>query len=168
MLLVDPMPAALSSALEIRPLRAEDLDELAAIGREALAHPWSVGQLREQCRRAEDLNLVAVRESKLLGYALFRRVGSEAELLQLAVRGAVQRQGLGTALLDRGLEQLSQLGVRECFLEVRRRDKGVVNLYLRMGFCRVGLRRKYYVHPVDDAVIMKKTVGREGLDADDS
>ncbi len=40
--------------------------------------------------------------------------------------------------------------------------------YEQAGFQRVGLRKKYYSGPVDDAVIMRKSVNRDRNDEDHS
>ncbi|MGZ7144902.1 GNAT family N-acetyltransferase, partial [Streptococcus pyogenes] len=42
------------------------------------------------------------------------------------------------------------------FLEVRESNKAARGLYEKFGFKKVGLRKKYYQNPVEDAVLMAR------------
>lgn len=87
--------------------------------------------------------------SPAAGYAAFRHIFDEAELLRLAVRRSERRRGLGRRLLDAGLEELARRGIRRCFLEVRRHNAPARGLYEAAGFLVVGERPGYYADGAD-------------------
>lgn len=89
-----------------------------------------------------------------VGYAVASLLGEQAELETIAVSAAVQRRGLGGRLLERILQDLSQEGVREVWLEVRPTNRAAIGLYLRSGFVESGRRRGYYADPAEDALVM--------------
>jgi ribosomal protein S18 acetylase RimI-like enzyme len=47
------------------------------------------------------------------------------------------------------------------FLEVRQSNSGARNLYTRLGFLPVGVRRGYYIRPVEDALVMRLAISPE-------
>ena len=149
----------------IRPARDNDLEAVCHVARKSMVAPWSPGQVAGELRFPAGLQLVASND-ELCGYAFFRQAGPEVELLQLAVLPAFRRRGIASALVRRGLRQLRAAEV--CFLEVRKADTAAQLFYEQAGFCRVGLRKKYYSNPVDDAVIMKKTVDKDRNNEDHS
>jgi len=137
-------------------MREDDLLRVLDIGRRSMAGPWSLAQLTGELRFPDGVQLVAEQDG-LCGYAFFRQVGPEVELLQLAVLPVFRRRGIASRLLRRGLKQLCTRQEEVCFLEVRRSDMAARLFYEHAGFRRVGVRKKYYSDPVDDAVIMKKS-----------
>lgn len=145
----------------------DDLAPILHIGRQCMAHPWNLALLTGELRFPGGLQLVAEQES-LCGYAFFRQAGPEVELMQLAVLPAFRRKGIASKLLWSGLKQLYDRQAEACFLEVRKADSAAQLFYEQAGFHRVGLRKKYYSGPVDDAVIMRKSVNRDRNDEDHS
>lgn len=93
-------------------------------------------------------------ENQALGFALWRDLGSEAELLSLGVLPAAQRRGLGQALLAAVTSAAKQAGAQKLFLEVDAGNAAARALYSKTGFERVGLRRAYYRDGAD-AIIMR-------------
>ncbi|MDD7970363.1 GNAT family N-acetyltransferase [Roseinatronobacter alkalisoli] len=98
-------------------------------------------------------------DGQLAGFALFRLIAGEAELLTLAVAPHMQRKGVGGAVLGAGLDKLT--GRAECcFLEVAQTNTAARGLYARMGFRQVGARRGYYRLPntgtAVDALILRR------------
>lgn len=77
------------------------------------------------------------------GFALARVVADEAELLLLAIRPAVRRRGIGTALLRSIVSDTKERGADTLHLEVRANNEAV-RLYHNEGFRKVGERRDYY------------------------
>jgi ribosomal-protein-alanine N-acetyltransferase len=48
----------------------------------------------------------------------------------------------------------ARMGARRATLEVRRSNEPARRLYERLGFSIAGVRRAYYSHPVEDALVL--------------
>jgi ribosomal-protein-alanine N-acetyltransferase len=59
-------------------------------------------------------------------------------------------------LVRAALEHGQRGGAHFAFLEVRASNVAAQHLYREFDFEAVGLRRRYYTHPVEDAVIMRR------------
>ncbi len=86
---------------------------------------------------------LAREQEAVVGFALARVVGDEAELLLLAVDRSSQRKGVGQMLLDRFATVAASKGAEQLHLEVREGNHAV-SLYRRNGYREVGRRRNYY------------------------
>ncbi|MEA3040306.1 MAG: [ribosomal protein S18]-alanine N-acetyltransferase [Sphingomonadales bacterium] len=86
---------------------------------------------------------LARRREDVVGFALGRVVGDEAELLLLAVRRQSQGRGIGRKLLHRFQDVASRKGAEHLHLEVRDGNYAV-GLYTASGFREVGRRKNYY------------------------
>jgi [ribosomal protein S18]-alanine N-acetyltransferase len=86
---------------------------------------------------------LAREQEAVVGFALARVVGGEAELLLLAVGRSWQRRGVGQMLLDRFATVAASKGAEQLHLEVREGNHAV-SLYRRNGYREVGRRRNYY------------------------
>lgn len=81
--------------------------------------------------------------SQPAGFALARAIADEAELLLLAIRPAMRRRGIGTALLRSMVADARERGAVTLHLEVRASNEAV-RLYRNEGFAKVGERHDYY------------------------
>ena len=141
---------------------AADLPVVAELARQSMDGAWSFDQLADELKIGYGLQLVVEENHELCGYIMFRQVKSEAELLQLAVLPVYRRRGLASGLLDSGIQQLCSRQARVLFLEVRRNNQSARFFYEQAGFSRIGIRKRYYSRPVDDAVVMKRVVRNGG------
>ncbi len=146
---------------------AGDLAAVVQLAEQSMLNAWNREQFAAEMDISSGLRLVAD-NGKICGYLMGRAVAGEAEILQLAVLPSCHCLGIGSGLLAQGLRSLSQQRVRTCFLEVRKQNAGAVSLYQQAGFRQVGIRKRYYRHPVDDAVIMQKIIAEDRNDADNS
>lgn len=142
--------------MNIRPLRATDLDAVVGIEQQYMPSPWSPTLLRAEFETANGLSLVVECKQILCGYAFFRTCAPECELLHLVVDPAWRRRGAGMGLLNHGLSTLTRLGHATCYLEVRRSNEAALHLYAKVGFCQVGQRKNYYSQPVEDALLLSR------------
>jgi ribosomal-protein-alanine N-acetyltransferase len=149
----------LSSPLGVRAMRFEDLAVVAAIEQEAYPYPWTENIFRD-CLRVGYCCVVLEIGGEIIGYAVLSVAAAEAHLLNLCVRPARQRRGLGADLLDWLLARAGEGGAREVFLEVRPSNHAALQLYERAGFRRIGLRRNYYRsdNGREDAVVLSRPV----------
>lgn len=142
---------------EVRRAAPADLDAIVAVETAAFDAPWTREVYAQEFDRDLARVLVAVDhgDGEIHGVACWWHVVDEAHLLRVAVRPHRRRQGIGTALLERVLADAAAAGCAHVDLEVGRRNTAALALYARGGFVEVGLRRGYYQHPVDDAVLLR-------------
>ena len=98
---------------------------------------------------------------ELLGYAglWFGDGAGDADLLTIATLPAARRRGVATAMLTRLVGRARQAGCGAVLLEVRVSNTGAQALYRRHGFVPIGRRRRYYLAPVEDALVMRVGTG---------
>lgn len=101
------------------------------------------------------LFLAAVEDGRVIGYADMKYVLDEGDIYNVAVDPAFRRQGAGSALMAELARRGRQLGLSFVTLEVRSENAAAIALYKKAGFVPVGLRKKYYSNPQDDAIIMR-------------
>ena len=78
----------------------------------------------------------------------------EAHIVIIGIRESDRREGIGEQLLISALEQAVENDSRVVTLEVRESNEPAIELYIKYGFQRVGLRRRYYSDNGENAVIM--------------
>lgn len=134
-------------------MEAADLPEVLRIERAAMApDPWNEEQLLAEMHVGNGVSLVAEQGNQICGYAFFRTCAPESELLRLAVAPEQRRQGTASALLEQALRSFAEQNYETCFLEVRESNEKARRLYQKIGFLQVGMRKKYYSQPVEDAL----------------
>ena len=159
-------------AVQIGPMRADDVPEIMPLETILYPFPWSAGNFRDSLaagysgwvlRDPPHQNGPAL---KLLGYAVVMHVLDEAHLMNLSVTQTRQRQGLGRHFLSWLCEKSAHNGAAGMFLEVRPSNAPALSLYAQADFRRVGLRRNYYPNGDqgrEDAVVMRKSLLGGGM-----
>jgi ribosomal-protein-alanine N-acetyltransferase len=87
------------------------------------------------------------------GFALWRDLGEEAEILTLGTAGTTRRRGLGAALLEAMIDAARAGGAHRIFLEVSARNEAGMALYQQAGFHDIGTRKSYYADGADARVM---------------
>lgn len=140
-------------------MTAADLDAVLAIENAALQAPhWSRAEY-EHCLVPDSggplrAALIAENERGLLGFAVARIAVAVCELESIAVRGQARRQGVGRALLAGIFHWATINGAARLELEVRVSNTAAMHLYEQAGMRAEGMRKAYYSHPNEDAVLM--------------
>ena len=82
----------------------------------------------------------------------------ELQIDNLAVSERYRRQGIGGTLLNAALKVAASLGARSATLEVRSANAPAISFYVKERFTPVGLRKRYYANPPDDALILLRKI----------
>ena len=139
----------------IRPMRAGDLDEVAALEAATFARPWSRESFRQELERNVAARyLIAEKDGRVIGYAGAWIILDESHITNIAVAEAERGQGIGRKLTGALLQLLSNLGAAYATLEVRVSNVRAQNLYKSLGFVSVGKRKRYYEDNNEDAYLM--------------
>ena len=140
----------------IRPLAAEDLEQVLAIERASYPFPWTRG-IFEDCLKAGYACFGGLIDGELVAYALHNHGAGEAHLLNLCVHPEFRSRGLGRLLLRHVLDHARAIGCLVVFLEVRPSNPAAITLYRDEGFDVIGKRPGYYPAATgrEDAVVMR-------------
>lgn len=137
-------------------MTAAHVPQIAALERCCFSDPWSETSIRTELDNPISRWLVAEEDGRVVGYVGAQKVPPEADVMNLAVAPAERGRGLGAALLEALAARLQGDGITALFLEVRVSNTPARSLYAAQGFVEVGRRKKYYVNPTEDALILRK------------
>jgi len=143
-----------SEKILIREMREEDLPAIVEIERTSFSLPWSETSFRKELHKTRPLSRVALLNDTVVGYVCAECVADEGHILNLAVRPDYRQKGIATTLVETSIEEMKLRACRFVYLEVRASNYAAKRLYQSFGFRVVGIRKKYYVLPIEDAVIM--------------
>ena len=141
---------------DFRRLTYADLPQVVAIERRAFTTPWSLAMFVLELSKPSGVCLAAVEDEALVGYLICSRYDTVWHVMNVAVDPDRRRRGIATGLISRLLERVGGDSARFT-LEVRRSNRGAIDLYERLGFRGAGVRRRYYADSGEDAVIMWRT-----------
>ena len=110
---------------------------------ERSARPWTANEIKTLAS-ASGATLIAERSRDPLGFALFRQVLDEAELLTICVEPCQRNKGVGRALMRYSKVFLRANRCAVIFLEVNEANRAALSVYNRAGFLPVGYRKEYY------------------------
>lgn len=150
----------MSQVIDFSNLLPADVDRILPLEAAAHAMPWTRGNFLDSLNSGHVATLMQSGGS-VLGYAVVMPLPGEAELLNITIAPASQRQGWGRQLLQHVCAAAQAGGAERLFLEVRASNLPARTLYAKSGFAEVGLRRGYYACPTgerEDAVLMAKTL----------
>ena len=144
----------------LRPAAEADLNKIAQIERSCFADPWSEESFRRLVGVPPAIFLVASipPDVAIAGYVVAFSVGEDAEVLNVAVDPKFRGKGLAGQMLDGALIELGARGVRVAFLEVRESNSAARALYRSRGFVEIGRRSSYYRRPVEDALVLRRSL----------
>jgi len=114
---------------------------------------WSLESFRSEAGKPSGFVLAALDEQqKLAGFLTASCILDTADLTNIAVAPEYRRQGIAGMLLK---ELCAGIGKASLFLEVRESNLPARNFYQKHGFEQVGIRKNFYQHPDENAILMK-------------
>jgi len=129
----------------VSPLSDKDVGDVYGIEKQCFSLPWS----KDAIEKGIGSWLVAHIDGEVAGYLGFFVVENECNITNLAVKNEHRRKGIAKTLLY-------ALDYPVVFLEVRASNAAAIALYEKCGFIRIGVRKNFYSHPTEDAILMKK------------
>lgn len=140
--------------MKIRTMSENDISAVVRLEQEAFSDPWSEQSFRDSLKMESALFLVAEEENEIAGYAGMYLILDEGDITNIAVFQKWKRRGVGTKLLNELLAEAKRRGAAAVTLEVRKGNTPAIALYEKTGFVPAGVRKNFYDHPKEDALIM--------------
>lgn len=120
--------------------------------------PWSKIQWEEDLKLPHSEYFIYEKNNQIIGFLAVHIVLTEIEVMHIAIDPKYQNQGIAQVLLQH-LASFAQAELADSiFLEVRQSNLAAQQAYLKSGFEAIGIRKKYYHAPMEDAILMLKKV----------
>lgn len=144
------------SEIELDFMREADVEEVADIEQKVFSMPWSKEAFLDTLTKNMTIYVVARKAGKIAGYCGAWISFEEADIMNVAISKEYRRQGIAEQMLLFLMEKAKEKGVERFTLEVRESNIAAINLYEKLGFKSVGIRKNFYSKPQENANIMWK------------
>lgn len=142
-------------AVQIRWLIRRDMPEVLAIEQASFEYAWTEEDFLSCLRQRNCIGMVAEREGRIVGFMIYELHKQRLRLLNFAVAVDARRGRVGTQMVRRLIDKLSQQRRREIMLEVRETNLAAQLFYKSMGFVALGVLRDRYDDTTEDAYLMR-------------
>lgn len=119
-----------------------------------VADGWSLKGLVADLANSATKSYVATIDGKAVAFCSYL-VTDDAELEFVCVHPSYRHKGIATKLLGETMAQMPR-EIYRVVLEVRSQNENAIKLYEKLGFDKLGIRKRFYSSPADDAVVMEK------------
>lgn len=146
----------------IEKMKKEYVDDVFEIDKQSVPIPWSKNSIEEEMNNILAKFIVAKDDDKVIGFAMCWFIMDECHIGNIAVLPDYRNQGIATMLLEDLLKDCKKdHGTCNLLLEVRESNIPAQNLYKKLGFIELIVRKHYYKNPdgsYEDAIIMTKDI----------
>ncbi|MBQ6380561.1 MAG: ribosomal protein S18-alanine N-acetyltransferase [Clostridia bacterium] len=143
--------------MRIEQLKKEHIPQLCKLEQQCFgAVAWNKSAFESELEKDDALFLCALAEDAVIGCAALNNAAGQGFISKVMVAPAFRRQRVAQALLEQMSRLAKEKGMYELTLEVRASNAAAIALYETCGFEKLGIRRKFYRLPQEDAVIMTR------------
>lgn len=140
----------------IRLIKYEDIKRIVELENDVLHTTLGEKMLEMAVKSTIAYYYVYEEKNKILGYLSTMFDGEIIEILNFCVDKEYQHQGIGTKLLSYALDSLKEKGAKSSILEVRESNINAINLYKKLGYLKINVRKEYYDNGENALVLEKK------------
>ena len=143
----------------ITQMNESHVPQIAELEKLCFNDPWSANSIASELDNRLAFWLVVLEGDQVIGYVGSQTVLGETDMMNIAIHPDHRNRGIATKLIEALIQGLTERGSRSLMLEVRASNEPAKNLYSKMGFETVGVRKNYYRNPREDAMILRKEWG---------
>lgn len=141
--------------VQIRWLIRRDMAEVLEIEQASFSFAWTEEDFLCCLRQRNCIGMVAEHNQRIVGFMIYELHKSKLRILNFAVDAAARRQGVGTQMIQRLIDKLSQQRRKEISLEVRETNLAAQLFFQSQQFKAVGVMRNHYEDSDEDAYVMQ-------------
>jgi len=141
--------------VQIRWLIRSDLPKVLRIERECYDIPWTEEVLLESLKPRARIGMVAEIGQQIVGYMIYELHDLHINILNFAVSPILWRKKIGTQLITRLIDKLSQQRRKCLYMQVQESNLGAQLFLKKMKFRAVKILRNFYDEVNEDAYLMR-------------
>lgn len=131
------------------------ITDIVKIEEACFSQPWSENSLKESFLNGTQFIFVQ-ENSKKVGYAGINIVADEGYITNIGVLPDCRNRGIATLIMSEIIRIALKKELSFVSLEVRKSNEKAIRLYDKFGFSQEGIRKKFYTHPTEDALIFTR------------
>lgn len=143
-------------AIKIEKMNLNHLNKLQEILISDFDDFWSFSTLKEEVENENSSYIIGKINNEIIGFAGLKKIFDQADIMNIVIKKTYRNQGIGTLLLENLILLAKDLNISTLFLEVNEQNKPAIHLYEKLGFEKLGVRKKYYNN--NNGIIMKKNL----------
>lgn len=141
--------------VQIRWLIRRDMAEVLRIEQCSFGTPWTDEDFLCCLRQRNCIGMVAEHDHQILGYMIYELHKSRLHILNFAVAPETRRHAVGSQMVLRLIDKLSQQRRNEILLEIRESNLDAQLFFKKQGFKAVCVLRRHFDDTEEDAYIMQ-------------
>ena len=123
----------------------DDLDSIKSVLQNEFDEFWNYNVFKDELKNENSYYIIAKLENNIVGFGGIWKAVDDVHITNIVVRKKFRKLGIGNVIL----EHLIKIGrniqnINSITLEVNSKNTPAINLYLKFGFKKVGLRKNYY------------------------
>ena len=143
--------------LKIRKADEFDVDSLNKLNLESFKESTMKLDFSKFIDKSNYKIIIASQKINIIGYLLtLNHDNNLFEIISIAVDSFYKREGIASSMLSKFLSNKKVNS--KIILEVASRNESAIELYKRFLFNIDGIRKNYYKHPPDDALLMSRII----------
>lgn len=158
----------MSAEILIRKAQIKDINRVKVLEEECGLSPWTEADYLNELNLKDSIFLIAELEDRITGFLLARLITNKyssvninnlsdnfVELLNIGITDKNKKKGYGQMLLECLIDDSRLAKAEHIFLEVRKSNIPAINLYKKLGFEQIYVRKNLYSNPLEDGFGMK-------------
>nr|WP_245764689.1 ribosomal protein S18-alanine N-acetyltransferase [Planctomicrobium piriforme] len=141
--------------VQIRWLIRRDMAEVLRIEQASTPNPWNDEDFLCCLRQRNCIGMVAEHNHRILGFMIYELHKSRLHILNFAVAPEGRRHGIGSQMVLRLVDKLSQQRRSEILLEIREGNLDAQLFFKKQNFKAVCVLRRHFDDTAEDAYIMQ-------------
>ena len=139
--------------IKVTGLTPENVEGVSLVEKTCFSTPWSLESFQNDLTNDNAVYFCLEDDGKVIGYVGMWESFGEGNINNIAILPEYRRKGYAKLLLEHLISYGKEHKLTFLTLEVRESNEGARSLYQKMGFVRVGVRKKYYER-TEDAILM--------------
>lgn len=146
--------------MQIRWLIRRDMREVLDIENQSFEHRWTEQDFLTYLRERNCIGMVAERNNMIVGYCVYLLFPNALEIINLAISPVLRREGIGSQLIDRMKDKLSQHKRHFIYAAVRETNIEAQMFFKGCGFNAYDIHKNHYEVCNDDAFMFRYQLAR--------
>jgi ribosomal-protein-alanine N-acetyltransferase len=137
--------------VDIRWMTRKDMPAVLDIELQSFHFAWTEPEFIACLTQRNCIGMVAEHGGRIVGFMIYELLKSELHVLNFAVHPEYRRQGVGSQMVDKLINKLSQQRRRVLSLEVRETNLAAQMFFRSRGILAVDVLRNHYEESPEDA-----------------